>query len=196
MTKYYDRIRQYLELEKEILHAISVEELNTVINVLEDAYEAQKYIYIFGNGGSAATASHYANDFNKGLSEYTKKKFRFICLNDNLPTITAIANDLAYEQIFDFQLRGRLHPGDVVIGISGSGNSSNIVRAIEYANQVGATTIGITGYSGGIVKQISKISLHVPVSNMQVAEDIHMVFDHLMMTVLSDELISREKGIE
>lgn len=196
MTMYQDRIRQYLEVEIEILRKISVEQLNTVLNVLEDAYENQKYIYIFGNGGSAATASHYTNDFNKGISEYTKKKFRFICLNDNLPTITAIANDLTYDQIFDFQLCGRLHPGDVVIGISGSGNSKNIVRAIEYANQVGATTIGITGYSGGAVKQISQISLHVPVSNMQIAEDIHMIFDHLMMTVLSDELINREKGME
>ncbi|MPM80235.1 Phosphoheptose isomerase 1 [bioreactor metagenome] len=181
---YSIKIKEYLNLEKTILDQLDISEINSAINEIVDAYQREGTIYIFGNGGSAATASHYANDFNKGISEYTEKKFRFICLNDNISTLMAVANDIGYEEVFRFQLTGKLNPRDLVIGISGSGNSKNVVNALAYAKQCQVPTIGITGYDGGKVRQIADLSLHVPISNMQITEDIHMIFDHLMMTVL------------
>jgi len=184
MKDYIQNISDYIALEKNTLDKIDINEINNALNEIITAFEREGTIYIFGNGGSAATASHYANDFNKGISEFTEKKFRFICLNDNVPTIMAVANDIGYEEIFRFQLRGKLANNDLVIGISGSGNSKNVVNALEYAKESGVRTLGITGYDGGKVKNLVDLSLHVPIKNMQITEDIHMIFDHLMMTVL------------
>ncbi len=192
MKNYKSEIKEYIENEISILRTLDVEALNEVLNLLEEALENEKMIYIMGNGGSAATASHFQNDFNKGVSEYTEKKFRFLCLNDNVPTVMAIANDIGYEEIFRFQLRGRLRPGDVVIGISGSGNSKNVLNAVEYAKECGNTVVGITGYSGGKLRKIADYSLHVPVNSMQITEDIHMIFDHLMMSIFYRELCGIE----
>ena len=181
---YRTQIKAYLQKEIGILQALDVDAINDAMNLLLETFEQEKNIYIFGNGGSAATASHYANDFNKGISEYTEKKFRFLCLNDNVPTVMAIANDIGYEEIFRFQLKGRLALGDIVIGISGSGNSQNVINAVEYAKAQGNKVIGITGYNGGKLKPLADISLHAPVDDMQITEDVHMIFDHLMMSVL------------
>jgi len=177
-------INDYLQLEIDTINKINIAEVNAVLNMIVETYENDGNIYIFGNGGSASTASHYTNDFNKGISEYTNKKFRFICLNDNISTIMAIANDIGYEEVFRFQLKGRIASKDLVIGISGSGNSANVVNAITYANECGVKTIGITGYDGGKTKQLVDLSLNVPINNMQITEDLHMIFDHLMMSVL------------
>ena len=119
-------------------------------------------------------------------------KFRFQCLNDNVPIIMAVANDIGFEEIFRFQLRGIIESGDIVIAISGSGNSENVLKAVEYAKECGNKIIGLTGYNGGRLKELSDISLHVPVNSMQVTEDIHMVFDHLMMSVLYRRLCGKE----
>ncbi len=192
MKNYKSEIKEYIESEIAVLRTLDVETLNEVLNLLEQTLENEKMIYIMGNGGSAATASHFQNDFNKGVSEYTEKKFRFLCLNDNVPTVMAIANDIGYEEIFRFQLRGRLRPGDVVIGISGSGNSENVLNAVEYAKECGNTVVGITGYSGGKLRKIADYSLHVPVNSMQITEDIHMIFDHLMMSIFYRELCGIE----
>ena len=128
----------------------------------------------------------------QGRVEYTEKKFRFLCLNDNVPTVMAIANDIGYDEIFRFQLRGRLQPGDVVIGISGSGNSKNVLNAVEYAKECGNTVVGFTGFGGGKLRELADISLHVPVNSMQITEDVHMVFDHLMMSIFYRELCGIE----
>lgn len=181
---YSNNIKTYIEKEIEVLNMLDINAINSAICEIVAAFEREGNIYTFGNGGSASTASHFANDFNKGISEYTEKKFRFICLNDNVPTVMAVANDIGYDEVFRFQLRGKLDKKDLVIGISGSGNSKNVVNAIEYAKQEGIRTLGITGYDGGKVKQMVDASLHVPIKNMQITEDIHMVFDHMMMTVL------------
>ena len=183
MGKYTTYIRDYLELEIEVLKALDVNAINKALCLLDDCMEHGRNIYIFGNGGSSATASHFQNDFNKGVSEHTEKKFRFICLNDNIPTMMAIANDIGFEEVFRFQLRGKLTPSDVVIAISGSGNSENIVNAVEYAKEIGCTIVGLTGYEGGKLRELSDISLHAPINSMQITEDIHMIFDHLMMSV-------------
>lgn len=192
MKDYKSEVTEYIENEITVLRALDVDALNAVLNLLEQALENENMIYIMGNGGSAATASHFQNDFNKGVSEYTDKKFRFLCLNDNVPTVMAIANDIGYEEIFRFQLRGRLQPGDLVIGISGSGNSKNVLNAVEYAKECGNTVVGITGFGGGKLRELADLSLHVPVNSMQITEDIHMVFDHLMMSIFYRELCGIE----
>lgn len=192
MKDYKSEVTEYIENEITVLRALDVDALNAVLNLLEQALENENMIYIMGNGGSAATASHFQNDFNKGVSEYTDKKFRFLCLNDNVSTVMAIANDIGYEEIFRFQLRGRLQPGDLVIGISGSGNSKNVLNAVEYAKECGNTVVGITGFGGGKLRELADLSLHVPVNSMQITEDIHMLFDHLMMSIFYRELCGIE----
>ncbi len=192
MKDYKAEIAKYIETEIGVLRSLDVNALNDVLNLLERTLESENMIYIMGNGGSAATASHFQNDFNKGVSEYTEKKFRFLCLNDNVPTVMAIANDIGYDEIFRFQLRGKLRPGDVVIGISGSGNSKNVLNAVEYAKECGNTVVGITGFGGGKLRELADYSLHVPVNSMQITEDVHMVFDHLMMSIFYRELCGIE----
>ena len=191
---YTNVISEYISAVTDTLQMLDIKALNTVINVLCEARARNAQIFTFGNGGSAATASHFANDFNKGISEYTEKKFRFLCLNDNMPTVMAIANDIGYEEIFRFQLKGRLAQGDLVIGISGSGNSLNVVYAAEYAKSQGNKVIGITGYDGGKLKVLSDVSLHVPVDDMQITEDIHMIFDHLMMSVFYQSFLQKPEA--
>ena len=192
MENFTPEIQSYLEHEIAVLRSLDVEKIGQVLNLLLEAFEKERNIYIFGNGGSAATASHYQNDFNKGISEYTQKKFRFCCLNDNVATLMAIANDIGYEEVFRFQLTGKLRPGDLVIAISGSGNSPNVINAVDYAKQMGNVVIGLTGYNGGKLRQMADHSLHAPINSMQITEDIHMVFDHLMMSVLYKALCSKE----
>lgn len=188
MKDYRKDIASYISLETAVLQELDTDQINDVLNILEQALDEERAIYIFGNGGSAATASHFQNDFNKGVSEHTEKKFRFQCLNDNVATILAIANDIGYEEIFRFQLQGKLNKGDIVVAISGSGNSDNVLRAVEYAKESQAVVIGMTGFSGGKLKDLCDYPLHVPVHSMQITEDIHMVLDHLMMSIFYKSL--------
>ena len=180
---YKELIREYIEFEIATLKKLSIDDINDAMNLIYETYEKEATIYVFGNGGSAATASHMQNDFNKGISEHVEKKFNFICLNDNIPTVMAIANDIGYEEVFRFQLRNKLKENDIVMAISGSGNSKNIINAVEYAKGCGNKVIGLTGFNGGKLKELSDISLNVPVMSMQITEDVHMIFDHLMMSV-------------
>lgn len=188
MTDFTEDIQKYLKMVQEILGKISVQEVNAVMNCLNNARLEGKSVFIMGNGGSAATASHFVCDFNKGISEYLEQRFKFMCLNDNIPTMMAYANDTGYENIFVGPLRNFLTRGDVVIGLSGSGNSPNVIKAIEYANENQAITVGFTGYDGGKLKKLSQMGVHVPIDHMQVVEDLHMILDHLMMTVFSQVL--------
>lgn len=184
-------IKKYISCEIETLQKLDINAVNEVLNLLIDTAKKHKRIYIFGNGGSSATASHFQNDFGKGISEYVDDKFRFQCLNDNVATLMAVANDIGFEEVFRFQLNGVIEPGDVVIAISGSGNSKNVINAVEYAKKCGNKVIGFTGYNGGKLKELSDISLHVPINSMQVTEDVHMVFDHLMMSILYQHLCGK-----
>jgi D-sedoheptulose 7-phosphate isomerase len=191
MINLKSEIVKYFELEIEVIKNLNIDAINEAMNVIYNAYEDEKTIYIMGNGGSASTASHFVCDFNKGVSEKLEKKFRFNCLNDNIATIMAIANDVGYESVFSFQLENKLEEGDLLICISGSGNSRNIIKAAEYAKQYGNKVIGITGYDGGKLKDISDYSMHVNIKDMQIAEDVHMIFDHMMMRVFHDFLVNR-----
>lgn len=189
---YNTLIKTYLDNEINVLQEIDVDAVNKVLNLLEESVKRDATIYIFGNGGSAATASHFQNDFNKGVSEHTDKKFRFLCLNDNVATVMAIANDIGYEEVFRFQLQGRIKEGDILIAISGSGNSPNVINAVEYGKKQGCKVVGLTGYSGGRLKEMSDISLHVPINSMQITEDVHMIFNHLMMSVFYESMCGIE----
>ncbi|MDV3428943.1 MAG: SIS domain-containing protein [Bacillota bacterium] len=180
-------ITNYFENLKGIIDKIDKEEIQNAIDLLIKTRDEKKHIFIMGNGGSAATASHYAGDFNKGLSLNREKRFRFICLNDNAPTVLSLANDVNYESIFVEQLKNFLDKDDLIIAISGSGNSKNVINAVEYAHKNGNTVIGLTGFNGGKLIQLSDVKLHVPIDNMQIVEDMHMVFDHLMMSVLYNQ---------
>lgn len=182
---FTNKITDYFSRLKQTLDAVSKEDINLLMNVLLQAKEDNKSVFVMGNGGSASTASHFCCDFNKGVSFGQEKMFRFICLNDNIPTMMAYANDLGYEEIFVGPLRNFLQNGDLVIGISGSGNSLNVVKALDYANEKGAITIGLTGYSGGKVKQTCKYNVHIPIDDMQITEDMHMVLNHCMMSILN-----------
>lgn len=139
--------RNYFNELKRVLDCLPLDKIEEFVEYLLAAYEGEKHIFVFGNGGSGVTASHFACDINKGVSS-GPKRFKVMCLNDNIPIILAYANDMSYEDIFVEQLRNYLKPLDCVIGISGSGNSRNVLKAIEYANTAGAKTFGITGYDG------------------------------------------------
>ena len=136
-------------------------------------------IFTFGNGGSASTASHFAQDMSKTLDK------RFVCLNDSVPCLTAYANDNGYESVFKLQLSKLIAPGDLVIGISCSGNSRNIIDAIIFAKHYGYMTIGLTGFDGGQLMPLVEHSIHVPCSDMQVCEDIHLIITHTILKLLS-----------
>lgn len=185
-------IQEYYAREIEVIKQLNVEEINKAMNAIYDVYQNGGTIYVCGNGGSAATASHMQNDFNKGISEYTERKFNFYCLNDNVSTLMAIANDIGYEEVFRFQLRGKITENDLFIGISGSGNSKNVLNAAEYAKERGAKVIGITGYNGGKLREIADYNMHVNENDMQIAEDVHMTFDHMMMKIFYNLLVNNK----
>lgn len=187
MKDYTNKITEYFEREKRVLDAIDKASLSQVMNILEQARLDGRQIFIMGNGGSGATASHYCCDFNKGISIHKDKRYRMICLNDNIPTMMAYANDVGYENVFVGPLENFYQEGDVVLGISGSGNSENVVRAIQWAKEHGAITIAFTGYNGGKLKQIADYGVHVPVDDMQITEDLHMTLDHCIMKILCAE---------
>ena len=182
---YRQKIKDYLEEEKRIMDTVSLDDLNTFMNLLEETRKAGHRVFICGNGGSGATASHFACDYIKGVNFYAGLDYDFECLNDNMPTMLAVGNDISFEDIFVYPLRFKLHEGDMVIGISGSGNSENVIRAIEYANGHGATTFALVGFDGGNLKKIAQHSIHVEVDNMQIVEDLHMIVDHVTMYVFT-----------
>lgn len=183
---YRQKIEKYLEQEIEIIKSLDRNAINTIMNEIRKSQERGSTIFICGNGGSAATASHYCCDFNKGVSGLEDKNTNFVCLSDNVPTIMAIANDISYDEIFAYQLKNRIKKGDILFAISGSGNSKNVVRAMEVAKEKGNMIIGLCGYNGGKVKEMSDVCLHVNINNMQITEDVHMILDHCMMFVLCD----------
>ncbi len=188
---YTEKIKDYINEEIEILKKLDVQEINRALNLLEKTRAAGGTIYSFGNGGSSSTASHFQNDFNKGVSEELETKYRVVCLNDNVATLMAIANDNGFERVFVQQLENKLTEKDLIVAISGSGNSKNVVLAVEYAKQCGVPVIGMTGYSGGRLKELADVSLHVPIDNMQITEDVHIIFNHMMMYILYNTLTGK-----
>ncbi len=177
-------IRRYLDRLRTLLSELDEREIAVIAKVLKDAYEEQRTIFVLGNGGSAATASHLAGDLNKGACLAAEKKFRVHALTDCQPWILAIANDLDYDSIFVEQLKNFAASGDVVLAFSGSGNSENVLRGIRYAKELGCITIGVVGYDGGRLKPMVDYCFHARVDDMQLTEDAHMVFVHVLLKLL------------
>ncbi len=191
---FLNSIDDYFGRLKIVLDNIDKDKINYFVSVLLKHYEKQSCIYIFGNGGSAMTASHVVCDFNKGVCLELEKKFKLICLNDNLATILAYANDISYDEIFRLQLKNYLKKDDLVIGISGSGNSLNVLEGIEYSKQVGAETFTLCGFDGGKLKQVDAVNcLHIPINDMQIAEDSHVIIFHVVMQILYKHLNNKAK---
>ena len=186
--RFKEFVRQYLNSLNGLLDAFDTEAFDRIVNSILDAYSDETAIFIMGNGGSASTASHFACDINKGCCLNLDKKFKVICLNDNIPTLLAYANDLDYASVFVEQLKNFFHSGDVVIGISGSGNSENVIRAIRYANENGGKTVGLTGYSGGKLGQLVDIAYVAASDDMQKIEDVHMIIVHMIMQAVQGAL--------
>ncbi|MBN8473950.1 SIS domain-containing protein [Sulfuritalea sp.] len=171
----------YIKYLQSVLEGIEVKEIARFVETLLEARERGSTVFFVGNGGSAATASHFANDLAFGTNDY-EKPFRVISLTDNVPVLTALGNDLGYEEIFVRQLRVLGRPGDVLVGISASGNSPNLVRTFDYANSAGIKTVAITAFDGGRIKAMASEGIHVPTGPKEYgpAEDAHMVLDHLV----------------
>jgi len=177
-------VRSYLDQVCHVLESLPQDEIGRVIDILAQAREEGRQIFIMGNGGSAATASHFACDLGKGTIEPGKPRFRVIALNDNMSLLSALANDWGYERVFVEQLDSLARPRDVLIGISGSGQSENVLLALDLARERGLTTIGFTGFEGGRLKDKVEVCVLVECEVMGQIEDAHLVVVHLICTAL------------
>ncbi len=175
-------LNTYIRNLQNLLSKVDVSLIEQVIYAIEKTIENKAQIYVLGNGGSSATASHMVNDLGVGLSRRKIRDFNISSLADNTPVITAIANDIGYENIFLAQLENKLAKDDVVIAISCSGNSTNIIKAVKYAKSVGSTIIGLTGFKGGELRELSDINFHIQTEGGQygLVEDMHMILDHII----------------
>jgi len=162
------------------IEQIDLSKVDAIIDLFQEVRTNGRHVFVCGNGGSAATASHFACDMVKGASFGCESRFRIMALTDQLPTITAYANDVSYDCVFEEQLRNFAGPGDLLLGISGSGNSPNVLRAFEYANSIGCTTVALTGRDGGKLGALAGINLRVPVPHMGRIEDAHMIVCHMI----------------
>jgi D-sedoheptulose 7-phosphate isomerase len=166
------------------LSAIDTLAFDRAINLVRSAWQNGKQIIVFGNGGSALTAEHYVTDWTKGVYLATGKPLRGVCLSENLGIMTAYANDLSFQDVFLAQLKPVMAKGDLVVGISGSGNSENVLRAIRYANENGGVTLGICGHDGGKLRLCASHVICADVDDMQLSEDVHLTFGHMTMQSL------------
>jgi D-sedoheptulose 7-phosphate isomerase len=187
--------KRYMHYLENVLNSIDPESIARFIETLLDARKHGATVFFVGNGGSAATASHFANDLAIGTSSY-ERPFRVVSLTDNQAIITALANDFGYDEVFVRQLKVLGRKGDVVVGISASGNSPNLIRAFEYAKETGIKTVALTAFDGGKMKRMADEGIHVPTEAKEYgpAEDAHMVLDHLvgayLMRVVQHEALS------
>lgn len=187
-------LRAYLGELKTALADLPLEEIDKIVERLEFVREHRQQVFLFGNGGSAATASHMANDLAKATIAAGLPRLRVIALTDNVPLITAWGNDKAYEAVFAEQLDNLVAPGDVVIGISTSGNSPNVLRAFELAKARGAVTVALTGQTGGALKGLAEICLMVPSRHTQLIEDVHHAIGHCILVALRTRAEQRSRG--
>jgi D-sedoheptulose 7-phosphate isomerase len=183
-------VRNYFSAHFKLSRSLDENAFQAGIELIREKFDAGKKIITCGNGGSAYTASHYITDWNKMVNLATGKKFRGFSLCDNIGVITAFGNDLSYDEIFSGQLKAILDEGDLVIAISGSGNSPNVLKAVEYANANGGDTLAVVGYDGGKLLPLARQHILVPSFDMQICEDIHLMFGHMVMKALCDNQIN------
>jgi D-sedoheptulose 7-phosphate isomerase len=170
---------EYIKDVQKLIGQVDIKAVENALDALWAAYKRGSKIFLFGNGGSAATAMHIVNDIVKGTTLDGKKAARAYCLSDNTSLLMAIANDICYEDVFAHQLKAYFDPGDVAVGISGSGNSENVLRAVQYVNEHKGVTIGLTGFEGGKLRSLAQIPVHVPSKHYGVVEDIHTIICHI-----------------
>jgi D-sedoheptulose 7-phosphate isomerase len=184
--------RQYFKELQRVATSLWHDGVDQIAATLVKAYECGRTVFTFGNGGSASLASHFACDLGKGTAHCNGgKRLRVLALTDNLPTLTAWANDSGYEDIFSEQLRNFVQPQDVVFAISGSGNSKNVLNALQVAREVGATTLGLSGFQGGKMKSLCDTCVIVPSNNMQIIEDLHLAIAHSIFRIVYSRMSRR-----
>jgi D-sedoheptulose 7-phosphate isomerase len=183
-------VENYFKAHAMLASKLNSSMFNTGIDLIREKFESGKKIITCGNGGSASTASHYITDWNKMVNLATGKRFRGISLCDNVGLITAYGNDISYDEVFSGQLKAIMDDGDLLVAISGSGNSPNVLKAVEYANSIGADTLAVVGYDGGRLKDLSKMAIWVESFDMQLCEDVHLMFGHMVMKTLCQSSIS------
>lgn len=174
-TDYFDRLQQV------VLNGVIAEEIDRGVAIIAHAWRSGKQVITLGNGGSSMTALHFINDWNKSIYLSTKVPFRGRTLVDNMGLLMSYANDISFQDVFVEQLKNLLQPDDLVIAISGSGNSENVIRAVEYANAHGAVTLGLCGYGGGRLRTTAQNAIWVRIDDMQLCEDVHSIFGHIVM---------------
>lgn len=179
MKTYHDIIEDYISDLKTVLDQLSRQDLLVIIETLAKARQEGKTIYICGNGGSASTANHMVCDLSKNTRVEGANRLKVIGL-DSIASLTAYANDEGYDRIFAEPILSLVQPGDVLLAISGSGNSPNVLRGVEAARQIGATTIGLTGFQGGQLKELVDICLVVPYNSLEQIEDVHLIINHIL----------------
>ena len=187
---YLDR---YLTRSADVLRKLPVAAIDGVIQALVQALESERFIYVMGNGGSAANAEHFVNDLGKGGERGFPRRFKVMSLTSNVSLMTAWANDTEYEHVFAEQLRNFVGPGDVVMAISGSGNSRNVLNALELGRARGAVTVGLTGFEGGKLKSLCDHCVIVPSDNMQHIEELHLVVLHAIYSAIRDTYMSEPR---
>jgi D-sedoheptulose 7-phosphate isomerase len=181
-------VRTYVLQLHETLEALPVEQIEQVIRILEEARLERRQVFILGNGGSASTASHFVCDLAKNTRRKDCPRFCAIGLTDNMAIFSAYANDEGYESVFAEQLASLVHPGDIVIAISASGNSPNVLRAVDLANEMGATTVGLTGFDGGRLGSLVAVHVNVPSNIIEHVEDVHLSLEHMICKALREEI--------
>lgn len=188
MSVRTSRLREYLDGVGDALKNLDAAPVAKASAAIAEAYKQDSAVFIMGNGGSGSTASHAAYDFNISMSGQLKKRFRLISLCDNITTLLALSNDYGYENVFYMQIKDVLKEGDIVICISGSGNSENVVKVAEYARSVGCKVISFTGFDGGRLIELADYPVHVAINDMKKAEDCHVVLLHAMARYMSQFL--------
>lgn len=178
------RAEMYFQEVSGVLRRLPFAAIDAVTDALWDTYLADRVVFVFGNGGSAALASHSACDLSKGTAVNGNRRFRVLSLTDNVPLMTAWANDQRYDDIFAEQLRSFVQKDDVALAISGSGNSPNVLNGLQVARDAGARTIGLTGFQGGKMKLLCDLCIVIPSDNMQIIEDLHVSVTHSIFTAL------------
>jgi D-sedoheptulose 7-phosphate isomerase len=182
-------VSNYLVAHHQLAQKLDPEIFQRGIEMIKATFESGKKIITCGNGGSASTASHYITDWNKMVNLATGKKFRGVCLCDNVGLITAYANDFNYTEVFSGQIDALMDEGDLLVAVSGSGTSQNILKAIEAARRANGKVLGVVGYDGGKMMPMCDQSVWVPSFDMQLCEDIHLMFGHMVMKTLCDSAI-------
>lgn len=185
-------IRQYLDRLLTTLSGMPVDSIASLSEMLYRAYSDGKQVFVLGNGGSASTASHMAADLGKNTIGPNMRRFRIMSLNDNIPLLTALSNDLGYENVFAEQLQNLIQPGDMLIALTGSGNSPNVVRAVEYARSRSAQVAALLGCGGGSVAELADLSVLIDSGDYGVIEDAHVVVNHILVEHFRQRLAAEQ----